>query len=177
MGLGRSKCQQNLWTKSWSYFSLVTLGHKTTKTKTKTTKPTITTKTQSNQLTKTLQNQTQTKLKQNQQTVFSQEKWLFTVVLGGVMRVQIHEWDTATRGFLVCTMCQLKTLEPMVMPWNESHASEKVKCHVSFTTCCCPAALQSFLHVHCLFFIHAYFSRFKVLVLSSPYLLVYSPYC
>lgn len=72
----------------------------------KTTKPTITTKTQNNQPTKTLQNQTQTKLKQNQQTLFSQEKWLFIVVLDGVMRVQIHEWDAATRGFLVCTMCQ-----------------------------------------------------------------------
>lgn len=40
------------------------------------------------------------------------------------------------------------------MPWNGSHASEKVRYHVSFTTCCWPAALQSFLHVHCLFFIH-----------------------
>lgn len=109
--------------------------------------------------------------------LFSQEKCLFTVMLDRVMRIQIHEWDAATRGFLVCTTCQQKIPEAMVIPWKRSHASEKARSHVSFTTCCWPAALQSFLHVHCLFFIHPYFSRFKIFSLSSPYLLVCSPSC
>ena len=106
---------------------------------------------------------------------FSQEKWRLTAVLDGLMRVWIHEWDAASGGFLVCTTRQQKTPEPTAMPWNGSHTSEKARCHVSFTTCHWPAALQSFLRVHCLFFIHPSFSRFKILSLSLPYLLVCSP--